>query len=135
MEESNLKDELLQVGKYNARYNDILGIQMEQLDVYRSKGLPAHIIKRKHFKCLKYIDYISEILEQPDYVGINPNETGLSIELVKQYRDNIMLGMKLDLSGDYWYVSTMYDIQQSKIERRLHSGRLKKYDVDNSNLR
>lgn len=27
-------------------------------EIYRSKGLPSHMVKRKHFSCLKYIDYI-----------------------------------------------------------------------------
>lgn len=82
-------------------------------------------MKRKRYKCLKYIDYIPDILLHPDYIGINPNEQGKSIELIKQYADNVMIGIKLDTNGEYLYVSTMHDIQESKISRRLHSGRLK----------
>lgn len=94
-------------------------------------GLPAHMLKSKHAKCLKYIDYIPDIIDNPDYIGINPNENGTeSIELIKRYRDNVMIGIKLDKDNDYLYVSTMHDIQESKIERRLHSGRLKNF-VDN----
>ena len=59
-------------------------------------------------------------------LGINPNETRIdSIELIKRYKDNILIGIKLDKSSNYLYISTMYDIQESKIQRRLHSGRLK----------
>ncbi len=126
----NEKSELLKVGKYNHRFNEILGIEIDELDIYRSKGLPAHMLKRKHFKCLKYIDYIPEIIEHPDYIGVNPNEQGISIELVKRYADNIMIGIKLDTDGNYLYVSTMYDIQKSKISRRLYSGRLKEFSID-----
>lgn len=124
------KIELLKVGKYNPKFNDILNIEMKELDIYRSKGLPAHMLKRKHYKCLKYIDYIPDIIEKPDYIGINPNEQGMSIELVKRYRDNVMIGIKLDTDGEYLYVSTVHNIQESKIPRRLHSGRLKEF-VDN----
>ena len=46
--------ELLKVGKYNLLFNDILKTNIKDLDIYMSKGLPAHMIKRKHFKCLKY---------------------------------------------------------------------------------
>ena len=126
----NEKSELLKVGKYNHRFNEILGIEIDELDIYRSKGLPAHMLKRKHFKCLKYIDNIPEIIEHPDYIGVNPNEQGISIELVKRYADNIMIGIKLDTDGNYLYVSTMYDIQKSKISRRLYSGRLKEFSID-----
>lgn len=124
------KEELLQVGTYNLRFNEILGIAMDELTIYRSKGLPAHMIKRKHFKGLKYIDYIPDIIENPDYIGINPNEAGKSIELIKRYKDNIMIGIKLDIDGEYLYVSTLHDVQELKIARRLYSGRIKAFSVD-----
>ena len=126
------KDELLKVGSFADKFNVILGTDIEQLDIFRSKGLPAHMLKRKHYKCLKYIDYIPDIIANPDYIGINPNESGDSIELVKQYDDHVLLGIKLDMDGRYLYVSTMYDVQESKVSRRLHSGRLKKIEVDNN---
>lgn len=124
------KSELLRVGKYNPRFNEILGLEIDELDIYRSKGLPAHMLKRRHFKCLKYIDYIPEIIENPDYIGVNPNEQVTSIELVKRYADNVMIGIKLDTDGNYLYVSTMHDIQESKISRRLYSGRLREFSID-----
>lgn len=122
---------LLKVGKYNNSLNSVLGINLSEFDIYRSKGLPAHMLKSRHEKCLKYIDYIPDIINHPDYIGINPNETRTdSIELIKRYKDNILIGIKLDKSRNYLYISTMYDIQESKIQRRLHSGRLKKFNID-----
>ena len=124
------KEELIKVGKYNSKFNEILGIDIQDLEIYRSKGLPSHMVKRKHFRCLKYIDYIPDIIQTPDYIGINPNEQGASIELIKKYADNVMIGIKLDTDGKYLYVSTMHDVQESKISRRLHGGRLVKFSVD-----
>lgn len=124
------KEDLLRVGSFTEKFNNVLGANMEPLDIFRSKGLPAHMVKRKHYKCLKYIDYIPDIIANPDYIGINPNESGGSIELVKRYEDNVLLGIKLDTDGQYLYVSTMYDVQESKVSRRLHSGRLKQFEVD-----
>ena len=43
-----------------------------------------------------------------------------------------MIGIKLDKDNDYLYVSTMHDIQESKIQRRLYSGRIKEFKVDNA---
>ena len=126
------KNDLLKVGSFTDKFNRVLGVDMEHLDIFRSKGLPAHMVKRKHYKCLKYIDYIPDMILNPDYIGINPNEAGDSIELVKQYDDNVLIGIKLDTDGKYFYVSTMYDVQESKVSRRLHSGRLKKFQVDNT---
>lgn len=100
------KEELLKVGKYNSKFNDILGLDIENMDIYRSKGLPSHIVKRKHYKCLKYIDYIPDIISEPDYIGVNSNEEGTRIELIKRYADNVMIGIKLDTDEEYLYVST-----------------------------
>ena len=119
-------DNLQKVGRYKPEFNEILGLNMEELDIYQSDGLPTHMKKRKHFECLKHIDDIPEIIKSPDYIGINPNESVTSIELIKRYDDNVLIGIKLDGSGDYMYVSTMYNIQESKITRRLNSGRIKK---------
>jgi hypothetical protein len=125
------KEGLLRVGKYNPKFNEILDIDLEELEIFRSKGLPSHMVKRKHYKCLKYIDYIPDIISNPDYIGINPNEQGKSIELIKCYEENVMIGIKLDIDEKYLYVSTMHDVQESKIQRRLFSGRIKKFSVDN----
>lgn len=69
-------------------------------------------------------------MSTPDYAGINPNETGISLELIKRYADNVMIGIKLDVEGNYLYVSTMHEVQDSKISRRLHSGRIKRISID-----
>lgn len=37
------KNDLIKVGKYDLRYNELLSIDIEELDIFRSKGLPAHI--------------------------------------------------------------------------------------------
>lgn len=121
-------DKLISVGKYNKKFNELLGINITQEEIFRSTGLPAHLVKRNHGNCLKYIDYISDIIEHPDYIGRNPNEKGNSVELVKKYKDNILLGIKVDLSTNSLYISTMFDLQESKLQRRLHSGRLVKYE-------
>lgn len=125
-----MDDNLLVMGNYNQSFNEILDIDIKYDTIYRSKGLPAHMLKSNHAKCLKYIDYIPEIISNPDYVGINPNEEDQTIELVKRYRDNILLGIKVDKNKEYLYVSTMFDIPESKIQRRLHSGRLKEFSID-----
>ncbi|ADK16948.1 MULTISPECIES: hypothetical protein [Clostridium] len=123
-------DKLIQVGRFYQKLNDIIGSNLPLQKIYRSKGLPAHLIKEKHFNCLKHIDDISNIIKNPDYVGINPNEKGDTVELIKVLDKNILVGIKLDVDENYLYVSTMYDIQESKLRRRLHSGRVKKFIID-----
>lgn len=106
-----MTDKLISVGRYKSEFNTILGINIVPREIYRSKGLPAHMLKSKHAKCLKYIDCIPDIIDKPDYIGVNPNENGReTIELIKRYKDNVMIGIKLDKDNDYLYVSTMHDI-------------------------
>lgn len=125
------KQDLLKMGEYNPLFNKILGINIQEKEIYRSKGLPAHMIKRKHEKCLKYIDFIPDIITKPDYIGVNPNESSSkSIELIKRYKDNVMIGIKVEPENKYLYISTMHNIQESKIQRRLFSGRIKEFSVD-----
>ena len=116
------------VGQYNKKFNELLGIDIRQEDIYKSVGLETHMKKRNHFDCLKYIKDISDIIKNPDYIGINPNEKTQSVELIKIFDNNVLLGLKVDVSAKILYVSTMYSIQESKLQRRIHSGRLIKYE-------
>ncbi|MEG0899809.1 MAG: hypothetical protein RSF40_08900 [Oscillospiraceae bacterium] len=123
------KDKLTEVGIYPQKFNDILGVQIPTEKIYVSNGLVIHLYKHGHTDCIQHLSNLSDIIAHPDYIGVNPNEVGDSVELVKVYNDNILIGLKLDRDvneGFYLYVSTMYTIQEQKLNRRLHSGRLKK---------
>ena len=120
------EEKLIEVGEFYQNLNDIIGANLPLKKIYRSKGLPAHLIKQKHFNCLKHIDNIPDIIKNPDFIGINPNEHGDTVELIKVFDKNILIGIKLDLDENYLYVSTMHEIQESKLNRRLYSGRIKK---------
>ena len=119
-----MSSKLKKVGQYNGEYDELLNIHLPQYDIFVSDGLTVHI-EARHPDCISYLTRITEIIEQPDYVGKNPAEPD-SIELVKVFDRNIQIGIKLDMSSNYLYVATLFDIKQSKIERRLFSGRLKK---------
>ena len=45
-----------------------------------------------------------------------------------------MIGIKLDKDGGYLYVATMHEVQESKIIRRLHSGRIKKITAESEKI-
>jgi hypothetical protein len=115
-------DKMIFIAELPNSLRTFLQIQKTAIRIYRSKGLLAHLLKRKHYKAAKYLDYISEIITSPDYAGVFDNE----IELIKIFKDNIFLSIKLDASKDIYYVSTLFDVNQSKIESYCKSGRLKK---------
>ena len=119
-------EKFIEVGEFYQELNDVIGSNMPLQKIYRSKCFSAHLINKKHFNCLKHIDSISNIIENPDYIGVNLNEHGETIKLIKILNKNILVGIKLNSNENYLYVSTMHDIKESKINKRLHNGRIKK---------
>jgi len=119
-------DKVYQICKYNIKFDSYLPNPLHKDFIYQSEGLRIHISKR-HPEALKYFEKISEIIEFPDYIGVNPNENVPSFELVKIFDDNIQIGIKLDCEQDYLFVATLHPITSSKLEHRIKSGRLKKF--------
>lgn len=118
-------DKLIKIGEFKQEYNQILNTSLPCFEIMQSTGLIKHISK-KHSHCVRYLDKVSDILENPDYIGVSPKEKD-SIELVKVYEDNILIAIKLDCDNSYYYLASLYDISGGKMENRLNSGRLKKY--------
>ena len=116
-------DKLVFLAELNTSLKTFLNIQSQKISVYRSKGLLTHLLKRKHYKAAKYIDSLSEIITNPDYAGIRNEQ----IELIKCFNDNIFLSIKLDKTKGIYYVSTIFDVNQAKIDYYCKSGRLKKF--------
>ncbi len=114
------EDKLIKIAHYNTDLNSILGVEYNNFEIYRSKGLMTHLIKRKHFVAAKYIDFLADIIRYPDYAGCyNGN-----IELVKCYKDNIFISIKLDEKKSKYYVATVFEVKKGKIESYIKSGRL-----------
>ena len=126
------KKQLKPVARYRNEYNIILNIDLPCTDIYISDGLHKHILKR-HPDCISYINRVDDILLNPDYIGENPKEKN-SIEFVKCYSENILVAVKLDIKDEYLYVASVYDITDSKLQRRIKSKRLIKTAVDKSDI-
>ncbi len=117
-------EKLIEIAKFSQKLADFLRISISERSVFRSKGLLSHLLKRKHYTAAKYLDFLSDIIQQPDYAGFS----GETIELVKCFKNNIFISISLDVSKDIYYVSTMYDINSSKLEKYCNTGRLLKVD-------
>lgn len=120
-----MNDKIFPIASYNKNLNKYLPFSLDYDLIYQSHGLKKHILKR-HPECIEYLHYLPFILNHPDYIGVNPNETGTSLELVKVFDKNIQIGIKLDVQGDYLYVATLHSITTAKLEHGLKNGRLKK---------
>lgn len=119
-------DKLFQVARFNPEFNKILNTTYEAFMIYQSKGLLAHLLKRKHYVAAKYIDNIPEIIRRPDYIGIYNS----SIEFVKCYKDNIFISVKLDAKRNKYYVATAYEVKQGKLDSYVRTGRLYKVEIN-----
>ena len=113
----------------NKKIMEELGIVTDVNKIVISKGLKSHIEKHNHKNVLKYFDKIQEILESPDYIGINPRKKQTSLECIKILDDNVLVAVKLDTKRNYFYTPSMYDITDSKLKTLLESGRIKKYKI------
>lgn len=116
-----MRQKLFPIGKYIKNFNKYLPYNLNEQNIYCSVGLEKHISKR-HPDCLKYMDFIQEIVSDPDYIGINPNEKNTSFELIKVFSDNFQIGIKLDTKDNYLYVATLHNITTAKIKRGLQNG-------------
>ena len=120
-----MEDKLFKVSDYNKKLNSYLPFDFDYDSIYQSAGLVKHIQKR-HPECVPYLQFISSIINSPDYIGVNPNEKEKSFELVKIFSENVQIGIKLDEQNDYLYVSTLHTITEGKLKHGIKNGRLKK---------
>ena len=117
-------EKLIKMASYNTDINPYIKVDYDSFPIYRSKGLLTHLINRKHFIAARYIDYLPEVISAPDYAGVHDG----NIELVKCLKDNIFISIKLDVKKSKYYVATVFDVKQSKIDSYVRSGRLIKID-------
>ena len=117
------------IGQVTNEVKEIFNIVLEASDIKVNKeGLRSHMMKRRHNDVIQHIEDLELILSNPDFVWINPREKGASFEYVKRFDDNVLVAIKLHKSGDFFYVPTMYRIQDYKLQSRIKSGRLRKID-------
>ena len=90
--------------------------------IYLGESNVNHMKRRHSSAYSKYGDRLTQIVSEPDYVGIN-DEDG-SLEYVKIFDDHVKLVVRV--AGDKkLYVRSMYTVYQSRTEFFIKSGRLK----------
>ena len=113
------------MAEINESIANFLSIQ-KGIKIFRSKGLLAHLINRKHYAATKYLDYLSDIIRFPDYAGTYKGQ----IEFVKRFKENIFVSVKLDKGKNTYYVATLFDVKEAKILAYCKSGRLRKVKTE-----
>ena len=90
--------------------------------IYLGESNVNHLKRRHSTDYLKYGDWLSQIVSEPDYVGINEEDD--SLEYVKIFDDHVKLVVRV-AGDDRLYVRSLYIVYQSRTEFFIKSGRLK----------
>ncbi len=120
-----MKSKLEKVGDYIEKFNEYTGQDLPCGPIYQSAGLASHVRRHHPETGVSLLPYVPRIIAAPDYVGKHPKERD-SVELVKYVDRQVMVCVKLDSKNGYLYVASVFEINQSKLEHRVNSGRLRK---------
>lgn len=87
-----------------------------------------HMKNRHPYEYDKYFSNISEIIAEPDYVGINPSDN--SIGFVKEYLvsgEYVRVAVRVTTKGQY-FAKSLHSLSTYNAERYIEHGTLKKLD-------
>lgn len=110
------------IGNIRVEILDRLNLPIENRQIVIYPGAVRHIKKRHPHAFKVYFNKIPEVIESPDYVGMSSQDPK-RIELIKKYKDNILVALKLDDESNL-FVSSMYIIEENRIDKRVTYGRL-----------
>ncbi|MCB2948062.1 hypothetical protein KW809_07325 [Streptococcus suis] len=124
---------IIKIMKYNVKISqkikEIVGLETSATDILiHEENLEKHMLKSRHRKMIKYIPDVATILDSPDFVGQNKNVKTESFEVIKVLADNVLVAVKLDKKNDYFFVASVYDITDSKLNHMKRNGRIKAFD-------
>ncbi len=119
--------ETAKIGTIKKEIIDILGLNLKyDTPIYIGESNYRHILEKHKSDFIKFGVYIDNIIENPDFVGINPKDK--SIEYVKEFKiedEFVKVAIRVSGKGNY-FVKSMYSIPEYKVKKFLHIKRFKK---------
>lgn len=118
------------IGAISNKIIDLLSLSVDEgTPVYVSSGNVSHM-KNKHPNDYSvYGAYISDIIQNPDYVGQNQKDG--SIEYVKEFFVNneyVKVAVRVSGTGRY-FVRTLYVLNRNRVQNFINKGTLKKVNT------
>jgi len=114
------------VGVITQEVIDLLGLPIAPgTPIYMGQSNIEHMISRHPDEYAKYGGYIRDIVNAPDYVGINPGDG--SIEYIKDFTvDNeyVKVAVRVSLGGKY-FARSLFTRNRAKVDSFIASGTLK----------
>lgn len=110
-------------GILNQKVADFFGLKDNKM-VYIGEQNILHM-KNKHYSDYEtYYQYLSEIVNSPDYVGKNPRDE--SLELIKEFfceESNSYVKVAVRVSKNQTlFIRTLYSLNSSKFEYQVSKG-------------
>ena len=119
---------MIKVGEINQRVIDLLKLNIEAgTPIFMGKSNIEHMIQSHPSDYEAYSQSIPDIIETPDYIGVNPKDK--SIEYVKVFiiqNESVKVAVRVSHGGLY-YARTIYARDITKMERFISKGYLIKY--------
>ncbi len=130
LEKRNL-DTMKIIGYISQSVINILAIDMKpNTPVYIGESNIEHIKSRHPYEYEKYYPDIGDIINSPDYAGINPKDGSLLfVKLYKIEREFIRVAVRVT-SGGKCFAKTLHSLSTCNAERYIEKGTLKKLDID-----
>lgn len=115
------------IGYITQKVIDTLGINVvPNTPVYIGASNIEHIKKRHPYEYEKYFNDIENIINLPDYVGVNPKDKSiLFVKLYKMNDEYIRVAVKINSDGKC-FAKTLHLLSTCNAERYLEKGTLKK---------
>lgn len=106
----------------------ILGLSsLSDRTIYIGPSNIQHMLTSHPNDYKKYGNKIADIINSPDYVGLNPKDN--SIEYVKEYKiDNeyVKVAVRVSNSGRF-FARSLYILNNNRVNNFITAGTLKKY--------
>jgi len=120
---------MTKVGEINQRVIDLLGLSVEAgTPIFLSNSNIEHMINTHPYDFEDYGMDLENILQYPDYVGINPNDH--SVEYVKLFKvqnnEYIKVAVRVSAGGNY-FARSLYSRDTRRMERFIEKGYLLTY--------
>lgn len=116
-----------EIGRMSARIITLLGSTLEEdQPIYLGSGNITHMQTSHPHDYAKYGQYISQILAQPDYVGVNPKDG--SFEYVKEFvveKEYVKVAVRISGHGKL-FVRSLYVLNPNRVRNFINKGTLKK---------
>lgn len=118
------------IGKFSKKIIDLLNLNIpENTEIYIGNQNREHMEKKHSHDYYYYHHLLPNIISNPDYVGIEPKNN--SIEYIKEVSIDpsaiIKIAIRVSSNGKY-FVRTMYNISDHKIQSALNKGYLFKVE-------